>query len=92
MPKLEYTNNWYADQYSINGHRVTKLTRVRIGEKQYDVETRQVSIPYNDMGHEYHGTSDHYFIKETVFGIRMEFDLNHIVSKRSIYPVRFEVE
>jgi hypothetical protein len=87
--KLSYTNSWEADEYRVGGKLVKTLKRVRIGTKEYPVTTREVSIPYNDMGHTYHGTSDHYFIKETVFGIVMEFDLNTLIRRKAIFALVF---
>jgi hypothetical protein len=90
--KLTYRNNWGADEYFINGKRVKSLKKVRIGTKEYKVETREISIPYNDMGHTYHGTSDHYFVEETVFGIKKKFDLNELVSRKAIFALVYTTE
>ena len=89
---LKYKNNWEADEYYINGKRIKALKRVRIIDKEYPVKTHQVSVPYNDMGHEYNGISDHYFVTETVFGIKKEFDLNEIVGKQSVFPLIYTTE
>jgi hypothetical protein len=88
--KLTYSNNWEADEYFVNGKRVTSLKKVRIGTKEYKVTTREVSIRYMDMGHEGYGTSDHYFIKEVVFGIKMEFDLNSLIRRKAIFALEYK--
>lgn len=91
---LEYRNNWEAYEFYIvdqahNGKKlgsklITDLRKVRIHFKLYDVTSHEVSVPYNDMGHTYHGTSKHYFIKEEVFGTKIEFDLGELMSVNKV--------
>lgn len=86
---LEYRNNWEADEFLVvdqthdgkrlGSKRIADLRKVRIHFKLYDVTSREVSVPYNDMGHTYYGVSKHYFIKEDVFGSKIEFDLGKLL-------------
>ena len=90
--KLVYRNNWEFDEYSVDGNVISGLSQVEIGGKKYKVEAQSVSVPYNDMGNTYTATSNHYFIKETVFGIKMRFDLNRIIRKKTIIATQFKVD
>jgi|AntAceMinimDraft_12_1070368.scaffolds.fasta_scaffold19296_4 hypothetical protein len=75
---LAYRNNWEADEFSVvdqthDGKRlgstlIIDLRKVRIDFTTYDVTSREVSVPYDDMGRQYTATSKHYFVKERVFG------------------------
>lgn len=76
--KLEYKNSWENDIYTVGGKPVLTLTEVRIDKVNYKVTSREVVVPYNDMGHEYHSRSVHYFVKAKVFGKMREFDLNSV--------------
>jgi len=80
---LSYSNNWEADEYFVNGNKIRNLMEVEFNGVNYPVHSRIISIPYNDMGHVYHGTSSHYFINQTVLGVDIEIDLNTIVSRSS---------
>jgi hypothetical protein len=90
--KLHYENSWEADEYSVDGKRVTELKRVQIGDIEYKVTKCRIAVPYYDMGHQYNGVSDHFFVEETVFGIKMKFDLNKIINKKPVYALEFETE
>ena len=89
MKLLEYHNNWEMDEFSVvdqthNGKRlsskrITDLRKVRIHFKLYDVTSRYVSVPYSDHGVRSESTSKHYFIKEDVFGSKIEFDLGKLM-------------
>lgn len=92
MKKLEYSNSWEADIYTIGGKRVKKLTEVKINSEFYKVTKDTVGIPYSDMGQPGVGISTHYFVKEKVFGVTMTFDLNKIVKKKPVYATEYEVE
>ena len=89
--RLTYQNNWEADSYFVENRRIQSLEAVSIDGKEYNVTEHVISVPYSDMGQTYFGTSTHYFIRETVFGITKEFDLNTIVNKKKIIPVRYTV-
>lgn len=92
MSKLHYQNNWEMDEYFVERARVKKLKSVIINDKVYKCVGKEISIPYNDMGHTYHGISTHYFITEEVFGIKKEFDLNELVGKVDVYAVDYTLE
>ena len=92
MKRLTCRNNWMMDEYSVGGDRIATLDSVCVNDITYKVTARIVSIPYNDMGHTYNGTSTHYFVKEWVFGVPKEFDLNALVDKVEVYPVDFTLE
>ena len=81
MGNLTYRNNWEADEYYVDGKRITSLEEVEENGVTYPVTTRRVSVPYNDMGHTYSGTSDHYFIEVSNLSTIMLLDLNRIVPK-----------
>lgn len=91
---LEYRNNWEADEFYVvdqthdgkrrGKKRITDLRKVRIHFKLYDVTSRKVSVPYNDMGHAFYGVSKHYFVKETVFGREIEFDLGELMGLEKV--------
>ncbi len=92
MYRLKYSNQWESDIYTVNDKRVTKLKEVVINGKWYKVTSRIVSVPYSDMGRPGAGTSTHYFVKEKVFGITIEFDLNTIVNRKPVYVSDYKVE
>lgn len=77
--KLEYVNNWESDEFYVGKKRVKSLEEVCIEGVVYEVTGREVQVPYNDMGNTYYADSMHYFVKETVFGKVMEFDLGKIM-------------
>ena len=87
--KLTYKNSWESDQYYFNGILLQTLKEYEIEGKRYKVKVNTVSVPYSDMGREYSGISDHYFITEKVFGKNFEFDLNELVNKHKIIPIKF---
>lgn len=85
---LSYTNNWEADEYRVNGRLVATLTKIHIRDrkgtkgKTFMVRTRRESISYGDMGHEYAGVSNHFFIDVPVVGRKsVEIDLNTLMRK-----------
>jgi len=96
MKLLEYRNNWEMDEFSVvdqthNGKviagsrkNVTNLRKVWIHFKVYDVTSRYVSVPYSDHGVRSESTSEHYFIKETVFGREIEFDLGKLMDRYKV--------
>jgi hypothetical protein len=90
--RLTYNNCWAADNYFVNKKRILTLKKVCINGTEYPVSNRSVSVRYTDMGHEGYGTSTHYFVPETVFGIKKEFDLNSLVEKVKVYAVEFTTE
>lgn len=90
--RLSYKNNWEADQYFVDKNPVSDITKVRIKGVDYKVTSAVVSVPYNDMGHTYSGTSKHYFIRTKVFGIWQEFDLNELVDKVAISVLKYTLE
>ena len=92
MKHLSCRNNWEMDEYSVGTDRIATLDSVSINDVTYKVTARIMSIPYNDMGHTYSGTSTHYFVKEKVFGVEKDFDLNGLVNKIKIFPVDFTLE
>jgi len=87
--RLVYDNQWQYDNYLIDKKHIATLTKVSIDNKEYDVTSRKVSIPYADMGHSYEATSVHYFVKEQVFGMEQIFDLNQLVPKVKVIAVEF---
>ena len=89
MKKLSYECSWEYDRYSIDNKPILTLTKVKIKGKEYKVTKRSVTIPYNDMGHTYTATSDHYFVEEEVFGKKMKFDLNEIIRDITVYPLEY---
>jgi hypothetical protein len=48
------------------------------------VTSRVVSVTYYDHGVSSESTSQHYFIKEDVFGREMEFDLGKLMSRYKV--------
>jgi hypothetical protein len=85
---LSYQNQWEADEYRVNGRRVATLTKIHIRDKKgtkgksFMVRAARVSVPYDDMGHEYYGTSTHFFIDLPVVGRKsVEVDLNRLMHK-----------
>jgi hypothetical protein len=86
---LEYRNNWEMDEFSVvdqthDGKRlgskpIKDLRKVRIHFKLYDVTSREVSVPYSDHSVRSVSTSKHYFVQETVFGSKIEFDLGKLM-------------
>lgn len=91
MSKLTYRNNWEADEYYVDGKRVTKLTSVRINDLIYPVTSKTVSVPYSDHGTTYSGVSTHYFVEACMFGIPRLVDLNEYVNKLNIEAADYEV-
>lgn len=87
---LQYENSWESDSYYVDKKLIEKLKKVSIDGKEYDVTSRQVTVPYNDMGHTYTACSTHYFITTEVFGVEQEFDLNKIVRKTEVIPLKFK--
>lgn len=91
---LAYQNNWESDEFSVvdqthegkqlGSTRITDLHKVRIHFETYDVTSRSVEIPYNDMGRRYYARSKHYFITERVFGRNIEFDLGEVMRKHNV--------
>jgi len=90
--KLQYDNQWEYDIYRVGKEVITRLEEVKIGTQTYKVTGRDVSVPYNDMGHRYTANSTHYFITEKVFGMKKKFDLNTIVGKKVVYATKFTSE
>lgn len=90
--KIRIDNQWESDIYSIPGGKLKSLSEVSIGGKNYKVTGMSVSVRYLDMGYEGYGTSKHYFVAETVFGIKKQFDLNEIVGKKPVYALKFTLE
>jgi len=90
MSNLEYRNNWESDEYRVDGKRVLNLTTVSINDAFYPVNSRMVSVVYNDMGHNYTANSKHYFV--TSKDLNVEVDLNRLVNKNDIVAVNYEVE
>jgi hypothetical protein len=41
-------------------------------------------VPYSDHGVSSESTSQHYFIKEDVFGTKIEFDLGELISVNKV--------
>lgn len=89
LTKLEYTNDWYYDKYSINGVQLKEPKdfpgSVIIGDKTYPVAVSEVAVPYDDMGHHYEAKSWHMFVIEKVFGVTQQFDMNTIITKTNVY-------
>ena len=92
MNILTYQNDWEADIYTINGKAVKTLKTVNIDGEDYAGTSRKVSVPYNDMGHCYTGVSTHYFVTKKVFGLAQVFDINTLIGKVKITPIKFTVE
>jgi hypothetical protein len=79
--KLTYKNEWESDKFFVDGNPISDLKKVRILENEYAVTSREVSVPYSDMGHTYNAISKHYYIKKNVFGKVLEFDLGRLIDK-----------
>ncbi len=94
MDRLTYTNSWESDIYKVKGKVVRKLKEVLINGRFYKVTNRTVAVPYSDMGQPGQGISTHYFVKEEVFGVKMEFDLNKIVGRKgaTVYAAEYVLE
>ena len=90
--KLEYKNNWELDEYYVGGVRVGTLDKVRINRVDYKVIARDVSVTYYDHGHQGSSRSTHYFVKEKVFGLAKEFDLNEIIRYKPITVLKYSLE
>lgn len=89
--KLVYYNDWECDAYYIAGKSIKSLRSVDIGDKSYEVTSRVVSVPYNDMGHTYAGTSTHYFIKVPVGNnFSVEVDLNNIAPHTAVFATDWD--
>ena len=89
---LKYHNQWESDSYTVNGKRVADLMEVSIAGTRYDVHSKRVRVPYDDMGREYHGESMHYFIGVKVGTQVIEIDLNRIVRHQTVYVLKYETE
>ncbi len=87
--QLTYQNNWEYDQYFVKGKQLSSLKLVSIDDVDYKVTSNPVSISYNDMGHTYSSTSDHYFITVDIVGIPTQVDLNTLVDKKQIIAKQF---
>ena len=81
MDKLTYRNQWEADEYYVGEKRIHILDEIEYNGVTYPVTTVRMSVPYNDMGHTYHGVSNHFFVDIEVLGVRIKMDLNKIVPK-----------
>ena len=88
--KLKYQNNWEFDIYTVGDRPLLTLGKVRIDKKEYDVTSREVTVPYSDMGHLYTARSTHYFVKTKVLGSMVEIDLNTV--KADITVLVYTVE
>ena len=88
--KLEYCNDWENDIYSIGGKELATLKKVSIIGREFKVKSRNVSVPYNDMGHECCADSRHYFIKDPFFG--NEIDLNTVMEKFEVTALKYTLE
>lgn len=91
MKRLEYKNSWEYDFYSVGGVPVKNIKEIVIDGNPYRVHSRDVTVPYNDMGHQHTATSKHYFVREKVFGINMEFDLNEIIRKKKVFVTDYKL-
>lgn len=92
MDKLTYTNNWEADIYVYQKKPIIRLEEVLINNKLYAVRTQVISIPYEDMGHTYYGTSNHYFVTTKCFdSVEIELDLSRVVNKCVVIPTKYKV-
>ena len=89
--KLTYQNNWESDSYFVGKDKIQTLDVVKIKDEEHDVITLKVSVPYNDMGHQYNGVSHHFFVKVNVLGVDMNIDLNTIVPKVEVIPVEYSL-
>jgi hypothetical protein len=74
---ISYENQWEYDIYRVDGIEIADLKEVSIDGILYKVTKRKVSIPYNDMGHSYTATSNHFFIETEVLGEPMTIDLRN---------------
>jgi hypothetical protein len=92
MKRLNYSNSWESDTYTVDGKRIRTLTEVKINGEFYKVTAYDVSVPYLDHGQRGVGISTHYFVKEKVFGISMSFDLNKIIEKKPVYAAEYTLE
>lgn len=90
--KLTYQNNWELDEYYVGAVRVKNLEKVRINKVDYKVTAREVSVTYYDHGHQGSSRSTHYFVKEKVFGLVKEFDLNTIIKHKPVTVLKYELE
>lgn len=101
MEKLYYRNSWEHDEFYVGDDgkasgqkRVTSLRRVLVSSTYYDVQSREVTKSYSDMGTTMSATSTHYFINAQLFGRNIEFDLGELMSKYDIpvFAVEWEEE
>ena len=88
--KLTYKNDWEYDQYFVDGKRIRELHLIEVNGVQYDVDSGQVSVPYDDMGHTYTATSTHFFVEVEVLGVKVQIDLNRVVKKQRIKALAYE--
>lgn len=87
--KLKYVNQWEYDEYYVGRQRVHSLNKVMIDDVVYPVKNRQVSVNYNDMGHEYSSMSTHFFVVVDVLGIPRDIDLNTVVPRKNVFAVEW---
>jgi hypothetical protein len=95
--RLSYVDNWGQDEYYIGGVYVTDIRKVAIKGKVYNVVGRDKSVVVDDMGHSYTMWSIHFYVTETVFGIKQDFDLNTLMRKKvpvfaTDYTIRTQVK
>lgn len=92
MKKLKYDNQWEYDTYTIDGKEVTSLSKVKIGSEYYDVFGKEIRVPYDDMGRQYHANSVHYFIETRIGKNFYAIDLNRIIRKEPVYAIEYGVK
>lgn len=96
MPKsksfLSYENQWESHIYRIEKEQIKKMAAVKIGGKRYKIDGRLVTVPYNDMGHEYTATSMQFFALMPVAGVTLPIALNELIERKvKIEPLDYEV-
>lgn len=89
---ITYINNWEQDEYYLDGVRLTVLTAVLINEKAYSVIQKNEGRSYSDWGRSYSTVSKSFFVEAPVFGIILPINLNRLVGKVDVFPLKYETK
>lgn len=89
---LTYRNNWEQDEYYLDDVRITDLTLVSIDDKEYNVIQKNEGRSFSDWGQTYLTTSKSFFVETPVFGITLPINLNRLIGKVDIFPLKYRTE
>lgn len=88
MSMLQYRNNWYAHEYTVDGKRVTP-TKVHVGGVgTFNVEKKEEHGTYMDMGHNYdYRTYQFHIVLDSPFGDTLGPSLKELLEKGYVIQV-----